>query len=75
MFRSEAISTHPVCSVRRHPLGGFAPVLHLSNQPAPATSPHCASLPTVDEVMRYVRTHHGLLVVLVHEECVGVTAA
>lgn len=75
MFRSESISTHPVCTVRRHPDGGFAPVLHLSDQPCPSVSPHCASLPSVGDVMRYVRTHHGLLAVRVHEECAGASAA
>lgn len=75
MFRSEAVSTHPICSVRRHPLGGFTPVLHLSDRPAPPASPHGAQLPSIDAAVRHAREQHGLVFVLVHQECAGATAA
>lgn len=67
--------THPVCSVRRHPDGGFTPVLHLSDRPAPEATRHGVALPTIAEAVRYARGHYATFAVLVHQECCGGAAA
>lgn len=75
VFRSASNSSHPVCTVRRHPDGGFTPVLHLSDQPVPSASADELSMPTPEDVIRYARNHYGTRVVLVDPECRSVDAA
>jgi hypothetical protein len=63
-----------VCTVRRHPEGGYSPVLHLSNTTAPTPTDTCISLPTPAEAAQYARNHYGTMPVLVAEECLAATA-
>lgn len=58
-----------MCTVRPHPEGGYAPVLHLSSVEAPLPSPGCISLPTPADAARYARNHYGSLPVVVADEC------
>lgn len=69
MFRSQPAAPHAVCTVRRHPEGGYAAVLHMSNQAPPAASSFEISLPSLEDVARYARNHYGLLTVQVADEC------
>jgi hypothetical protein len=57
-----------VCTVRRHPLGGYTPVLHLAGTVAPTPTETCISLPTTLQATQYARNHYGTLPVLVEEE-------
>jgi hypothetical protein len=57
-----------VCTVRRHPLSGYTPVLHLAGAPAPAPTETCISLPTPLQATQYARNHYGTLPVTVEEE-------
>ncbi len=68
MFSSTG-SAIPMCTVRRHPLGGYTPVLHLSNTAAPSPTETCLSLPTTAQATQHARDHYGIVPVLVHEEC------
>lgn len=68
MFRNDE-GAHPICTIRRHPEGGFTPVLHLSGQRPPEASSHELSMPTPADVERYARNHYGTLVVLLSAEC------
>ncbi len=63
--------TAAMCTVRRHPTGGFTPVLHVSGRPAPAVTETGISLPTVARAAQYARNHYGTVPVLVDEECHG----
>jgi hypothetical protein len=56
-----------VCTVRRHPLSGYTPVLHLAGVPAPAPTETCISLPTTSQATQYARNHYGTLPVIVEE--------
>ncbi|GAB2753369.1 hypothetical protein [Nocardioides pakistanensis] len=58
-----------MCTVRCHPEGGYAPVLHLSSTPAPEPVATGISLPTPAEAAQYARNHFGTLPVVVAEEC------
>lgn len=57
-----------VCTVRRHPLSGYTPVLHLVGDPAPEPTETCLSLPTPLQATQYARNHYGTLPVIVEEE-------
>lgn len=59
----------PMCTIRRHPDGGFTPVLHASRVEPPQASRSGISLPGVDHAVRYARDHYGVLPVVVDEEC------
>lgn len=63
----------PMCTVRRHPDGGFTPVLHASQMEPPQASPSGISLPDVDHAVRYARNHYGVLPVVVDNECRSTT--
>lgn len=58
-----------MCTIRRHPTGGFTPVLHVSTRPAPAPTETCISLPTTARATQYARNHYGALPLAVDEEC------
>lgn len=75
MFRSEAVEPHPMCTIRRHPEGGYAAVLHLSDRDAPEVSPHELSMPTPSDVERYARNHYGAVFIRLADECVATSAA
>lgn len=69
MFPRRASFSSPVCTVRRHPEGGYSPVLHLSDHATPPPDPEAISLPTVDDAQRYARDHYGTRVIVVDPEC------
>lgn len=69
MFPRKAPFSEPVCTVRRHPDGGYTPVLHLSDQAPPAADPDGISMPSPADAQRYARDHYGTLCNLVHDEC------
>lgn len=75
MFRSQPAAPHAVCTVRRHPEGGYTPVLHMSNQTPPAASVYELSLPSLDDCARYARNNYGTLVVQIADECRSAHAA
>jgi hypothetical protein len=56
MFPSTA-SSIPMCTVRRHPSGGYTPVLHLPE----ATPP--------DQAVQYARNHYGTDHICIAAEC------
>ncbi len=66
---------HPVCTISRHPEGGFTPVLHLSNRAAPEVSRHGISLPTPADVKRYARSHYGAVPIRLPDESGRTSAA
>ena len=68
MFPTHATSI-AMCTIRRHPAGGFTPVLHLSDVPPPAPTESCISLPTVALAVQYARNQYGVFPVAVAEEC------
>jgi hypothetical protein len=68
MFRTEASSV-PMCTVRRHPIGGYTPVLHLSNAPAPAPSVGTISFPRIAQARQYARDHFGTGMIRVADDC------
>lgn len=59
----------PMCTVRRHPDGGFTPVLHASQVEPPEASRSSISLPDIDHTVRYARDQYGVLPVVVDDEC------
>lgn len=74
MFRSSP-EPHPVCTICRHPEGGFTPVLHLSNRMAPEVSRHEISLPTPGDVERYARNHYGAVPIRLADQIESTSAA
>ena len=68
MFPSTA-SSIPMCTVRRHPTGGFTPVLHLPEATPPDPTPGSISLPTPDEAVQYARNHYGTDHICIAAEC------
>lgn len=69
MLGREPDSSRPVCTIRRHPEGGYTPVLHLSQRPVPQPRRDDISLPTPEDVARYARNHFGTVAFRIHEEC------
>jgi hypothetical protein len=67
------VAAIPLCTIRRHPSGGFTPVLHLSEMPAPDPATSEISLPDVGHAVQYARDHYGTLPVLVSRECMHVS--
>jgi hypothetical protein len=64
MPRSEVLHL-PMCTIRRHPQGGFTPVLHSSQSMPPAVALTAISLPDVGRAAQYARDHYGVLPVVV----------
>ena len=58
----------PMCTVRRHPDGGWTPVLHPAALPAPDPAPHAMSFPDVSSATRYARNHYGSLHIAVQDD-------
>ncbi|MGH3330228.1 MAG: hypothetical protein ACRDPJ_15995 [Nocardioidaceae bacterium] len=67
MFETEASSV-PICTVRRHPTGGCAPVLHLSHTPPPVPSPGSISFPNAEQAAQYAKNHYGIIMVRIADE-------
>lgn len=59
----------PRCTIRRHPHGGFSPVLHPSSMPPPACAPGAPCLPDIGRAVQYARDHYGTVFVVVDYEC------
>lgn len=75
MFRNDAADPHPVCTIRRHPEGGYTAVLHLSDRAAPDADRHELSMPTPSDVEQYARNHYGAVVIRLGDECRSAPAA
>jgi hypothetical protein len=68
MSRSDVLHI-PMCTVRRHPDGGFTPVLHASQVLPPLVPVTSISLPDPARAVQYARDHYGILPVVVADEC------
>ena len=51
--------TVTMCTVRRHPEGGWTPVLHVTGTAGPEPHTDAISLPDVLTAVRWARNHSG----------------
>lgn len=61
--------TVPMCTILRHPEGGYTPVLHPSSCPVPQAHPMAISFPDLPRAVQYARDHFGAFLLSVAEEC------
>ena len=51
--------TTTMCTIKRHPEGGWTAVLHLTGTEAPAPRPDAITLPDVLSAIQWARNHYG----------------
>lgn len=51
--------TVTMCTVRRHPEGGWTPVLHMTGTAGPEPHADAISFPDVLTAVRWARNHYG----------------
>ena len=51
--------TVPMCTIKRHPEGGWTPLLHMTGSESPEPRPDAISLPDVLSAIQWARNHYG----------------
>ncbi|RNM12525.1 hypothetical protein [Nocardioides pocheonensis] len=52
---------HLVCTLQRHPTGGYTPTVHPVGTMAPVPTPWAVTFPTTTDALRWVRNRYGTL--------------
>jgi hypothetical protein len=51
--------TVPMCTIKRHPEGGWTPVLHMTGTESPSARADAISLPDVLSAIQWAHRHYG----------------